>query len=139
MNPGDPDSFNIPYGARQAREKAAKLANFWRAKTGWENGVKDWLLSDVFVFASDITPADLIPITNPPFSQNVGSLLSKRTPRFPSGSELDCKPSLCYSDAGLVILPLLVYRKGKKSLRGYTLKEIDFEHFCLPLSYRRRT
>jgi hypothetical protein len=58
MDPSKPDTFNPLFGARQAREKAVKLANFWQAKTNWEDGVKDWFLSDVFVLASDITPAD---------------------------------------------------------------------------------
>ena len=58
MNPGNPDGFNLLYGARQAREKAVKFANFWLAGTNWEDGVRDWLMSDVFVFDGNIKPSD---------------------------------------------------------------------------------
>jgi hypothetical protein len=58
MNPANPDSFNPLYGARQARDKAARFTEFWVAATKWEDGVQDWFYTQVFPFSSTITPAD---------------------------------------------------------------------------------
>lgn len=58
MAPASAASWNPLWGARTARDKGVELATFWKAGTKWQNGVKDWWLTQVFSFAANITPAD---------------------------------------------------------------------------------
>ena len=58
MNPAEPSSFNSLWGARMGQEKGAKLLDFWDAGIKWDEGVKEWLLQEVFNLSPKATPSD---------------------------------------------------------------------------------
>ena len=58
MNPANAASFNLLWGARVAQQKGTTLLNYWNTGTTWENGVRDWFLTQVYNFEANITPSD---------------------------------------------------------------------------------
>ena len=58
MDPTEPSSFNVLWGARMGLEKGTELLDFWNAGTKWNEGVKEWLLNEVFKISPNATPSD---------------------------------------------------------------------------------
>ena len=58
MDPAEPSSFNLLWGARIGQEKGVGLLDFWNAGTKWDEGVKEWLINEVFNLSPNATPSD---------------------------------------------------------------------------------